>query len=62
MIRATPSPATSAAASAIPQINVTARLKEVKCPALVMVGEQDAGTPGRAVARDPRGAARIGAG
>jgi 3-oxoadipate enol-lactonase len=31
--------------SAIPQINVTDRLKEVKCPALVIVGEQDAGTP-----------------
>src|SRR5256714_15166544 len=30
---------------AIPQINLTGRLKEVKCPSLVIVGEQDAGTP-----------------
>ncbi|HVC10492.1 MAG TPA: alpha/beta fold hydrolase, partial [Burkholderiales bacterium] len=30
---------------AIPQINVTARLKEIDCPVLVIVGEQDPGTP-----------------
>jgi 3-oxoadipate enol-lactonase len=30
---------------AIPQINLTERLKEIKCPTLVMVGAQDTGTP-----------------
>ena len=30
---------------AIPKINVSARLKEVKIPSLVIVGEQDPGTP-----------------
>ena len=30
---------------AIPQVNVTARLKEIDCPVLVIVGEQDPGTP-----------------
>ena len=30
---------------AIPKINLTARLKEIKCPILVIVGEQDPGTP-----------------
>jgi len=30
---------------AIPRINLTARLKEIKCPILVIVGEQDPGTP-----------------
>jgi 3-oxoadipate enol-lactonase len=30
---------------AIPKINVTARLGEIKLPALVIVGEQDPGTP-----------------
>ena len=30
---------------AIPKINVTSRLKEIKCPTLVIVGEQDPGTP-----------------
>jgi 3-oxoadipate enol-lactonase len=45
MIRATPVPGYAGCCSAIPQINVTDRLKEVKCPALVIVGEQDAGTP-----------------
>jgi 3-oxoadipate enol-lactonase len=45
MIRATPVPGYVGCCAAIPQINVTARLKEVKCPTLVMVGEQDAGTP-----------------
>ena len=45
MIRATPVPGYVGCCTAIPQINVTDRLKEVKCPALVIVGEQDAGTP-----------------
>jgi len=30
---------------AIPKINLTARLKEIKCPILVICGEQDPGTP-----------------
>ena len=30
---------------AIPKINLTARLKEIKCPVLVICGEQDPGTP-----------------
>lgn len=30
---------------AIPKINLTARLKEIKCPILVIVGENDPGTP-----------------
>jgi 3-oxoadipate enol-lactonase len=30
---------------AIPKINLTARLKDIKCPILVIVGENDPGTP-----------------
>jgi len=30
---------------AIPKINLAARLKEIRCPILVIVGEQDMGTP-----------------
>jgi 3-oxoadipate enol-lactonase len=30
---------------AIPKINLTARLKDIRCPVLVVVGEQDMGTP-----------------
>jgi 3-oxoadipate enol-lactonase len=30
---------------ALPKINATARLKEIQCPILVIVGEQDMGTP-----------------
>jgi 3-oxoadipate enol-lactonase len=30
---------------ALPKINVTGRLKELRCPALVIVGEDDPGTP-----------------
>lgn len=30
---------------ALPKINVTDRLKELQCPALVIVGEEDPGTP-----------------
>src|SRR5207247_9779228 len=45
MIRATPVPGYVGCCHAIPRINVTQRLKEVKCPSLVIVGEQDAGTP-----------------
>ena len=45
VIRATPVAGYVGCCSAIPKINVTARLKEITCPALVIVGEQDPGTP-----------------
>ena len=44
-IRATPVAGFVGCCHAIPKINVTARLKEVKVPSLVIVGEQDPGTP-----------------
>jgi len=30
---------------AIPKINLTARLAEIRCPSLVLVGKDDPGTP-----------------
>jgi 3-oxoadipate enol-lactonase len=45
MIRSTPAPGYVGCCHAIPKINVTERLKEVRCPALVIVGEEDPGTP-----------------
>jgi len=45
MIRATPVPGYVGCCAAIPRINLTERLKEIRCPSLVIVGEQDAGTP-----------------
>ena len=45
MIRATPVTGYAGCCHAIPKINLTSRLKEITCPALVIVGEQDAGTP-----------------
>lgn len=45
MIRATPVAGYVGCSHAIPRINLTARLAEIKVPALVIVGEQDAGTP-----------------
>lgn len=44
-IRSTPVPGYAGCCNAIPKINVTARLKEIKCPALVIVGADDPGTP-----------------
>ena len=44
-IVATPAAGYCGCCHAIPRINVTARLKEIKCPILVIVGEQDPGTP-----------------
>jgi 3-oxoadipate enol-lactonase len=44
-ILATPPAGYCGCCHAIPKINVTARLKEIKCPILVIVGEQDPGTP-----------------
>jgi 3-oxoadipate enol-lactonase len=45
MIRATPAQGYVGCCHAIPKINVTARLKEIRCPALVIVGEGDLATP-----------------
>ncbi len=45
LIRATPVAGFVGCCHAIPAIDVTARLRTLKLPALVLVGEQDAGTP-----------------
>ena len=45
LIVATPVAGYVGCSHAIPKINLTARLKEIKCPILVIVGEQDPGTP-----------------
>ncbi|HVP08457.1 MAG TPA: 3-oxoadipate enol-lactonase [Burkholderiales bacterium] len=45
LILATPVAGFVGCCHAIPKINLTARLKEIKCPILVIVGEQDPGTP-----------------
>ncbi|HTQ78021.1 MAG TPA: 3-oxoadipate enol-lactonase, partial [Burkholderiales bacterium] len=45
LILATPVAGYVGCCHAIPKINLTARLKEIKCPILVIVGEQDPGTP-----------------
>jgi 3-oxoadipate enol-lactonase len=45
MIRTTPVPGYVGCSHAIPKINLTARLKEIRCPALVIVGKDDPGTP-----------------
>jgi 3-oxoadipate enol-lactonase len=45
MIRSTPAAGYAGCCHAIPKIDLTSRLKEIACPALVIVGEQDAGTP-----------------
>lgn len=44
-IRSTPVPGYAGCCHAIPQIDVTRRLKEIRCPTLVIVGDQDAATP-----------------
>jgi len=44
-IRATPVAGFVGCCHAIPRINVTQRLKEIACPMLIIVGEQDPGTP-----------------
>ncbi len=44
-IRATPVQGYVGCCHAIPQIDLTARLKEIKCPILVIVGEEDMATP-----------------
>jgi 3-oxoadipate enol-lactonase len=45
MIRSTPPVGYIGCCHAIPEINVTHRLGEVRCPAVVIVGEEDPGTP-----------------
>jgi 3-oxoadipate enol-lactonase len=45
LIQSTPVPGYVGCCHAIPKINVTAKLKEIKCPILVIVGEQDPATP-----------------
>jgi 3-oxoadipate enol-lactonase len=44
-IRATPVNGYCGCCAAIAAIDLTDRLSEIKCPALVIVGEQDMGTP-----------------
>ena len=45
LILATPVAGYAGCCHALPKINVTARLKEIKCPILVIVGADDPGTP-----------------
>jgi 3-oxoadipate enol-lactonase len=45
LIVSTPVAGYAGCCHAIPKINLTARLKEIKCPILVIVGENDPGTP-----------------
>ena len=45
MIRTTPAPGYIGCSHAIPKLNLTARLHEIRCPALVIVGKDDPGTP-----------------
>jgi 3-oxoadipate enol-lactonase len=45
LIVSTPVAGYAGCCHAIPKINVTARLKEIKCPILVIVGADDPGTP-----------------
>jgi len=45
MIRTTPVPGYVGCSHAIPKISLTARLKEIRCPAVVIVGMDDPGTP-----------------
>jgi 3-oxoadipate enol-lactonase len=45
MIRTTPVSGYVGCCHAIPKINLTARLKEIRCPSVVIVGKDDPGTP-----------------
>jgi 3-oxoadipate enol-lactonase len=45
LILATPVAGYAGCCQAIPKINLTARLKEIRCPILVIVGADDPGTP-----------------
>ncbi len=45
MIRSTPPAGYVGCCHALPKISVTEKLRDVRCPALVIVGEEDPGTP-----------------
>jgi 3-oxoadipate enol-lactonase len=45
LIRATPVAGYAGCCQAIPTMNTLARLPEIRCPALVVAGREDAGTP-----------------
>ena len=45
MIRSTPATGYIGCCHAIPKISLTARLHEIRCPSVVIVGRDDAGTP-----------------
>jgi 3-oxoadipate enol-lactonase len=45
MLRSTPPQGYVGCCHALPRINVTDRLSEIRCPALVIVGEEDPATP-----------------
>lgn len=45
LILATPVAGYAGCSHALPKINLTARLKEIRCPVLVIVGADDPGTP-----------------
>ena len=45
LIRSTPVTGYTGCSEAIPKIRLTARLKEIRSPILVIVGDQDGGTP-----------------
>jgi 3-oxoadipate enol-lactonase len=45
MIRNTPPAGYAGCCAAIPDLDMTARLKAISCPTLILVGEQDTGTP-----------------
>ena len=45
LIGSTPVAGYAGCCHAIPKINLTSRLKEIGCPILVIVGEDDPGTP-----------------
>ncbi|TSA15410.1 MAG: 3-oxoadipate enol-lactonase [Betaproteobacteria bacterium] len=45
MIRTTPAPGYIGCSHAIPKLDLTARLHEIRCPSVVIVGKDDPGTP-----------------
>lgn len=45
MMRSTPAPGYLGCCHAIPKINLTSRLREIRCPTVIIVGKDDPGTP-----------------
>ena len=45
MMRSTPAPGYLGCCYAIPKIDLTSRLTEIRCPTLIIVGKDDPGTP-----------------